>query len=450
MQGTILTFGIIASILAIVLKPKYAFVVYLAIVIWFPEFLRISIGTIDISCSRIVATALLLRCLSDQRILRKFRWTSLDKVVALSILVYVGVTLLVQPKWASIENRSGFIMDTWFAYIITRFIITDKEKLTTIIKCVAIILIPLAILGLIETTTGWQPFVPLRQFRPWDPEIGMTTVGTRWGFTRATGPFGHPILFGGVFAMFIPLIYTLRYEKNIWKTFAYAISGLMIAGALSSISSGPWVMIAIVLFCLVMEKYKVWIKYMLNFFIFFIIFIQIFSNRPFYHVIFSYAGKLGGAGFHRIAIIDSAIRDFGKWWLAGYGGEDPGWGRALGMSFTDITNEYILAGVRYGLAGVIVLCLVLIVSFRLLIAAYRKEKDPYLKSIYWSLGSLLVAVSVVWMSVSFFGQLSTIFYCCIGIIGSAVLIPDRYKQKYKKQTVDKVYKKKLSNKPASV
>ncbi len=431
MQGTILIFGIVASILAIVLKPKYAFAVYLAIVIWFPEFLRISIGTIDISCSRIVATALMLRCLSDQKILSTFRWTKLDKAVALSMLVYVGMTLLLQPTWASIENRSGFIMDTWFAYLIARFIITDKEKLRSLIKNVSIILIPLAILGLIETITSWQPFVPLRRFRPWDPEE-MTTVGTRWGFTRATGPFGHPILFGGVFAMFMPLIYTLRYEKNIWKTFAYALSAMTIAGALSSISSGPWVMIIVVLFCLVMEKYKVWVKSVLNFLIFSIVFIQIFSNRPFYHVIFSYAGKLGGAGYHRIFLIDSAIRDFGKWWLAGYGGQDPGWGFSLGMSWTDVTNEYILAGVKYGLAGVIVLVLVLIISFSSLKSAYKKENDPYMKSIYWSLGSLLVAVSTVWMSVSFFGQLSTIFYCCLGIIGSVVLFPETSKLKKQK------------------
>ena len=114
MQNTILTFGIIASILAIVFKPKNALIVYLAIVIWFPEYLRVSVGTIDISCSRIVGTVLLARCLCNDKLRMKFKWSRLDKAVLLNILVFVGMMIITQPKWSSIENRAGFAMDTFF------------------------------------------------------------------------------------------------------------------------------------------------------------------------------------------------------------------------------------------------------------------------------------------------------------------------------------------------
>lgn len=159
---------------------------------------------------------------------------------------------------------------------------------------------------------------------------------------------------------------------------------------------------------------------MLAFSIFLLVFIQIFSNRNVYAVIFSYASRIGGTGYHRIALINFAIRDFGKWWLTGYGGVDPGWGYSIGMQYTDVTNEYIMAGVQYGMIGVIALCWMLYVSFSSIITAYRKEKDPYMKSIYWAIGSLLVAVSIVWTSAHFFGQLITIFYCYLGIVGSSV------------------------------
>jgi hypothetical protein len=441
MQNTILTFSIIASIFAIALKPKYAMVVYLTIVIWFPEYLRISIGTIDISCSRIVGAVLLTRCLFNNSIRSKFRWSRLDQFVIYSMAVYIGVPLITELKWSIFENLAGFFMDTWFAYMISRFIITDKEKLILVIKGISIVLIPLAVLGCIEAITGWQPFVPLKNLVPWLQATEEVENNLRWGFTRAVGPFNHPILFGGAFAIFLPLIYTLRHETNTWKTFTYALSAVAIAGALSSMSSGPWVMIIVILFCLFMENYRTWIKPILKMGIFSLVFIQVFSNRPFYHVIFSYVSLIGGAGYHRIRLIDLAIRDFGKWWLVGYGGKDPGWG--LGVSWSDITNEYIMAGVKYGLAGIIVLCLVLYVSLSSLKTAYRKDKDPYMKSIYWALGSFLIAVSIVWMSASFFGQLTTIFYCQLGIIGSVVLIPERYKQKHKKQNIDKIYETKL-------
>jgi hypothetical protein len=429
MQGTILTFSIIAAILVLVIRPKYALALYISVLIWFPDYLRISIGTIDISIGRIVVTALLLRCLFNHRIRSKLHWSKLDRAVAYSVAVYVGVTLIVQSNWAAIENRAGFVMDTWFAYLAARYIITDKGKLISVIKCVSIVLVPMAILGCIEALTGWQPFVPLRQFRPWNPTTGEIVKQVRWGLTRAVGPFSHPILFGGNFAMFVPLIYALRHEKNNWRNLAYIFSVIFITGALSSMSSGPWVMIIIVLFCLFMERFRKWSMPMLKFFIFACIFVQIFSNRNFYHVLASYASMLGGAGWHRAKLIDVAVSHFGQWWLAGYGNKDPGWGYYLGMTWTDVTNEYILAGVRYGIAGVIALCWVLYTAFTSLITAYKKEQQPYMKSLYWALGSLLFAVMFVWMSVNFFGQLVPIFYCCLGMIGSCVLFIQDNKMK---------------------
>ena len=367
---------------------------------------------------RIVVVVLLLRCLSNDRIRSKFKWSRLDTWVAYSMMVYVGVVLVTRPTFPAIENRGGFVMDTWLAYMVARFIITDRAELISVIKCVSIVLIPLAILGCIEALAGWQPFVPLRRFRPWNPVTGEMAGYMRWGLTRAVGPFNHPILFGGCFAMFLPLIYYLRHEKDHWRRLAYPLSAVAIVGALSSMSSGPWIMVIVIVFCLVMEKYKQWIRPMATFLVFLCIAIELLSNRTFYHVFASYGSMLGGAGWHRAQLIDAAIKHIGEWWLAGYRGQDPGWGHYMGMGHTDVTNEFILAGVNYGIAGIIVLCGVLVVAFRGLISASRKVRHPAMKSLYWSLGTVLFSVAITWMSVSFFGQLMPLFYCVLGIIGS--------------------------------
>jgi len=418
MQGVTLTIAVILSVLTLTMKPRHALVVYLTGLLWYPSYLAISIGTIDIMVGRMVGGVLLLRCLSNDRIRSKFTWSRLDTFVAYSMIVYVGVVLLTRPTFSSLENRGGFIMDTWLAYMIARFIITDRTELVSVIKCTSIVLIPLAALGCMEAVTGWQPFVPLRSFRPWNPTTGEVAGAMRWGFTRAVGPFSHPILFGGGFAMFLPLVYYLRHEKNRWRRLAYPLSAVTIAGALSSMSSGPWIMVMVIIFCLAMERYKHWTKPIIIFFIFSCVFIEIFSNRTFYHVIFSYGSMLGGAGWHRAQLIDVAIRHIGEWWLAGYGGRDPGWGHYFGMGHTDVTNEFILAGVKYGIAGIIALCAVLVVAFRGLMAASKKTTHPAMKSLYWSLGTVLFSVTITWMSVSFFGQLMPLFYCMLGIIGS--------------------------------
>jgi len=382
----------------------------------------LSIGTIDILVGRFVVAVLLLRCYFNDGIRRKFTWNRLDTLVTLSMVVYVGSYLItqVQPLGPTLEGRGGFLMDTWCAYLAARFIVTDRKKLMTIIKCISIALAPLAILGVVESTTGWQPYASLRRFSPWFVQsVGQGFVSEgRFGFFRAVGPFSHAILFGGVFAMFLPLIYYLRREKGNWRSLAYLISGIALLGALSSMSSGPWVMVIVVIFCLVMERHKHLAKPLFILLVVSCIAIGIASNRPFYHVIASWANPLGGASWHRAKLIDVAIMKFDEWWLVGYGDKDPGWGHYFGMGVSDITNEYILNGVRYGLFGMIALCAVLAKAFRGLISTYRRMRDPAMKSLCWAFGSLLFSVAVAWMSVSFFGQLMTLVYCAIGMISS--------------------------------
>jgi hypothetical protein len=419
MQGVTLTFALILSVLVIALRPKYALVAYIVGLLWYPAYLAVSIGTIDILLGRFVVTVLLMRCFFDDSIRRKFTWNRLDTLVTLSMVVYVGAYLItkVNPIGETLEGRAGFVMDTACAYFAARFIVTDRTALISIIKCISIALIPLAILGVIESVTGWQPFAPLWRFSPWFTGGPVVSEG-RYGFARAVGPFSHAILFGGGFAMFLPLIYYLRHEKNDWRTFSYIISGIAMLGALSSMSSGPCVMVGVVIFSLIMERHKHFIKPLFVFLVISCVLIGIASNRPFYHVIASWSNPLGGASWHRARLIDVAIMKFDEWWMVGYGDKDPGWGPLFGMGRSDITNEYILNGVRYGILGIIVLCAVLVKAFRGLISTYMKLSNPAMKSLCWAFGSLLFSVSVAWMSVSFFGQLSTLVYCSIGMIGS--------------------------------
>jgi hypothetical protein len=190
-------------------------------------------------------------------------------------------------------------------------------------------------------------------------------------------------------------------------------------GALSSMSSGPWVMLIAMIFCLVMEKYKHWVKLLLIGLATSCIAVGIISNRPFYHVLLQYANPVGGVWYQRAKLVDSAIENFDDWWLAGYGGMDPGWGWKKFGRATDANNEFILAGIRYGMLGIVALCAALIAAFRGLLRTGRQTADVKLKSLYWSLGCVLVGIIIVWQGVSFFGQMPSLFYSILGIIGSS-------------------------------
>jgi hypothetical protein len=419
MQGVTLAIGIVGSILVLLLRPAYALAAYFSVLVWYPDYLRVSIGTIDISAGRIVVTVLLLRCLCNSRIYGKFVWSRLDTWVALSMLVYVVMYCITRPLQESLENRSGFLMDTWFVYLAARLIVTDKTVLSSFIKGVSIVLAALAVLGVAESITGQYYFLALKRFRVWNTPVGDMIVERRFGFGRANGPFSHSIMFGSCFVMFLPLVWALRRERDYWGKLAYPLSGMIILGSLSSMSSGPWGMLMVVIFCMALEKYKHRLKALLVWFVILCISVEIVSNRPFYHVLLEF-GNLGkGDWYQRAKLIDSGIRTIDEWWLAGYGGKDPGWGAATGVAFTDCNNEFLLKGIQYGMLGVIALAATLAMAFRGFVRAFKETTDKELRSLYWAMGCALVGVIVIWQGVSFFGTPAALFYCLLGTIGSS-------------------------------
>ena len=220
--------------------------------------------------------------------------------------------------------------------------------------------------------------------------------------------------------MFMPLIWALRHQRDYWGKLAYPLCGIAIVGVFFTMSSGPWTMLLVVIFCLAMERHKQWVKPMLVSMVPLAILAEISSNRPLHHILYSWANLAGGSSWQRVKLIDAAIENFGEWWLAGYGGKSPGWhGTYFWGHSTDANNEFILAGIQYGILGIIVLCAVLVAAFRGLVRADSQTKDTQLKSLYWCMGSALVGLIVMVQGVSLFGQMVALFYAMLGIIGSS-------------------------------
>jgi hypothetical protein len=417
MSGVTLLIGVTGAALILLLRPLWGFAVYMVVLFFYPTYVVVQLGTIDIPASRIVAAALLARCLLDQSLRRKFKWCSLDTWV----MLYFGVTILVmcitQPPLEALENRAGSFMDTGFPYIAMRLCITSRAAMTTAVKSIAVLLVPLVLLGLLESAYNWRPYIAFRQYCPWRTK--STIPPGRLGFERAEGPFGNTAMFGASFAMLLPCIWALRHERGYWRSAAYVLSGAAIIGVLSSFSSGPWVMLIVIIGCLVLERFKWAVKSVIVFIILGCITVAIISNRPIYHVIVSYVDPLGGSGWHRAKLIDIAIEHFGEWWLAGYGDKDPGWGEHLGMAFTDVTNHFILDGIRYGIWGIIADICVFAVAIRRLRLLHRNSNDNIVKSWAWALGAAVVGTITICMSVSLGEQPITFLYIILGMVGSS-------------------------------
>ena len=413
MQAITLLIAVAASILVLVLRPARAFGVYLAVLFWYPTYLVVQVGPLDISAVRIVVTVLLLRCLLNPEMKRNFKWSRLDSWVTFGAIVGIIMPLFSSSVMKMLEYRCGHLLDTYFAYMAARHCLVNHRSIVTAIKWVALASILIALIGVVECLTGWQSFNILQVYCPWQNVI-EPQLNPRSGLYRARGPFTQSIVFGASLAIILPLVYCLRYEAGHWRKSTYLLLFLTTMGVLSSMASGPVTMLMVIALCLTLEYFKYMVKPLLVFIAFSCVAVEIISNRPFYHVIVSYANPLGGSGWHRAKIIDLAIERFGEWWLVGYGGRDPGWGPSLGAIWTDITNHYVVAGVENGLLGIVALCGMLVTSLYMMIRLYRSTQDPALRSWYWALGSAIVTLAIGFNAILFSGQAGTLFFCILG------------------------------------
>jgi len=428
MQNVTLAVAILGCALVLVLPRAYALSAYVGVIVWYPDYMRFALGTLDISVSRIVICVLLLRCIVDSGIARQFVWSRYDKWVVLSIILWAGIYCAAHyDTAAAFENRGGFAMDTLFVYLAARLTITNKREILSFAMVSGVILAPLAVLGAVEAVTHRLLFYHLTQFRSWRASIieGPVTGEGRWGLTRAMGPFSHPIMFGSYFATFLPLVRMVRYRAGLQRSMVYILCGLAVIGALSSMSSCSWLMLGTVVFCLAMERFPGCVKPLARVLVVFTILVEVVSNRHFYHVFGEAINVLGGDWWQRVALVDRAIADFGTWCWIGTGGRDPMWFDPRGADFTDLNNEFLMVGVESGLFGLLAFCVVLVLAFRGLARSYRRTADKTLKSVYWALGSILVGTIVVWQGVSYFGQPLMLFYCVLGLIGSSFTFAER-------------------------
>ncbi len=419
MTSITILLAVIMSALVCLLPPVYALAAMIVSLLYYPTYLVVQLGVFDISVLRIVVSFFLFRCLLSSRQRARFRWNVLDTLVCVNMAIWFIIPLLFYgwPTSKVLEHRSGLMMDTLFVYFVCRFCLWDPDGLSRFVKVLPYLLLPLALLGLFESITGNQPYAVLMKYCPWE-NPGTGVWAPRMGLMRAVGSAGHPIMFGILFVMFIPLFRSLKelYPGNIGRH--WFCLGILLAGCFSSMSSGPWMMAVLVLFFFFLEKKKVWIKPLIGLFIFAILFVAILSNRPFYHVFFSYLNPVGGTAWHRAKLMELTIHHFPEWVLYGYGGRDPGWGPELGARWTDITNHFISIAVEYGFIGLLAFIGLFVCSIRRLRKVYGSVRSRFVQTLCWSYESLLVMLLLTLNSCTLFDQTRTLLFFQFGIIGS--------------------------------
>jgi hypothetical protein len=311
------------------------------------------------------------------------------------------------PDCNPLTIRLALASDLFGAYLYTRSYLRDYGDFLRFSKCLAIVLIPLALFMFAEQVTGRNLYDVVGGFAP---EV-------RSGRVRAHGSFGHAILAGTAGATSLPLVLLLRRKQPRLAKAGVVACGLIV---MCSGSSTPIASLFFSLGALALWRWRRNIRLIRNCVIAGLFALHIVMNAPVWYLLAKIDLVGGSTGWHRAELIDQALKRLGEWWLIGTDVTRHWMPTGVPWSTyqTDITNYYLWMGVIGGLPLMLLFIAILIKVFQLLgreIRARRRMGDPAEFGL-WCIGSALFAHSLLFLTIAYFDQSYVLLCFLIGAV----------------------------------
>ncbi len=397
---------VILCILTMTLPRRYAVVPMILMACLIPSRQRIVIASIDFTFLRILVLFGFMRILSRGE-LRQLRWITLDRlVIALATITLVATTLRTGSA-SSFIRFAGVAFDQIGMYLLFRALIRSPQDVSAAITWFALTSVPVSIAFIYEYLTGFNPFSVFGGV----PEFTII----RDGRLRCQGAFSHPILAGCFWVALSPLFAAKFWDPNPSQRLVgiIGIAGTLVIVAMCA-SSTPIGGLAVAMLGGGMFLVRKHLRRIRIAVLLLIVALHVYMKAPVWHLISRIDLAGGSTGYHRYLLIDRAIANFDEWFLLG-SDSTAHWGHQM----FDITNEYILVGLRGGILALGVFIAILTVCFAStgrLLALFQRRRALLILS--WALGVSLFSHGIMFLAVSYFGQIIMLWALLIAMIGS--------------------------------
>lgn len=398
--GLTLLGTVILSAMTLVIPRKYVLLPFVLGACWVPADQTIMVGELNFQVLRVLVVMGLLRLWIRGEII-PVRWNRFDKLILAWAIVGTIVYVLQWMTFSSLIYKCGRMLEWLGLYWIFRQTVRSWDDLRFACVALAVCAIAMAPFVFVEWTTLSNPFSIL----------GRVAVDVRDGTYRCAATFPHSIMMGLFWATLVPLFVGFARRRQhpllFWtavgaSTFMIMVTAsstpvltLLVGGALllayrrrSSTGTAAWVTLGL-LFAL-----------------------HIVMKAPVWHLVARVGVISGSTGWHRFHLIDQAIRHFTEWMLLGTRSTGHwGWG------LQDITNQYILEGVRGGLVTLVLFCAILFAGARAVVrlSLHSQEKDE--RYLAWCVFVTILAHCASFVGVSYFGQITMIWYLLLATVG---------------------------------
>ncbi len=377
-----------------------------------PQGQRIVVAGLDFNFVRV------LLLIGISRVLLLGEWAHikpkpLDRlVVAWTMIGAIGYILQVGAFHAVIY-RLGLAFDILGMYLMCRVAFRDWRDVDRATTCFAAMACFSFFFFLIEKMTGRNPFAIMGGV----PQF----TGMREGKLRTQGPFVHAILAGCFWALLLPMVASKVLRKNKWQRLLGVLGTLAILSiVMFCASSTPLIVLgcnglgAIIFFFRRHMRLLRWCTFTGLFAL------HMYMKQPVWHLIARIDVVGGSTGWHRYKLIQSSIDNFHEWWLCGIP-STAHWGYFM----FDVTNQYVLEGVRAGIVAVVAFVWVLVYAFKHVGETWPTvNRNPYLRLLSWALGVSIYSHVNVFLAVSISHSAQSLLALLFVLAAIAAMAPD--------------------------
>jgi hypothetical protein len=244
----------------------------------------------------------------------------------------------------------------------------------------------------------------------------------REGHLRCQGAFRHPILAGTFGATQLPLFVALGVCWPEYRRLAAAAAVGTLIIVITASSSGALMAAAAAATGLALWRWRFHMRMLRWAAVLIVLGLAMVMHAPVWYLLAKLGNALGGTGWHRAYLIDQAVAHFDEWWLFGttYTAHWGPGGLVIGAdpNMMDITNHYIMEGVKGGLLKLVLFFLIVILCFKSLgrwLLSPAAEAAPAL--FVWALGVSLFSHCVSFISITYFDQIIVIWYWLLAVVG---------------------------------
>jgi len=421
-QTTLHPLGLVAVIVlggAMILLPRrHAVLPLLVMACFVAPAQRIVVMTLDFDLVRVMVVGGWARLLLRGE-LKAVKLNSVDRSLIVWAFLAVVIYGLGRGTVGAVIYRVGTAFDALGLYFLFRALIRDWRDIDRLVLGLIWICCLVCVAFAAEYTTSRNAFSVFGGV----PEL----TSVREGRLRCRGAFAHPILAGSFWASLVPL-FCARWWGNAHGRV------LAVVGALSAVavvfmcgSSGPVFSLAACVLggCAFMLRNRMRaVRWTLAFGL---IALHLIMNAPVYHLISRVAVVGGSAGHHRYRLIHAAVERFWEWAAVGTV-STAHWGSRL----FDVTNAYILEGVRGGIITLGCFVLVPVLAFRRIGLFLRTRHLSRMRLVVvWAMGVCIWVHMVNFVSVSYFGQTIIVWYLALALAGGLPYGGEGSNQKWK-------------------